>query len=201
MPPPSTCFLSTQALHHRTNRTQLTLYRSNPLVCVLDERPVPSSVETITHRCQPALLAIQPNVRPHNYQVLPCNESSLELPKPPIHYAVPFIGYLLELMFRPNLRIKRARQFDGVYTSNGFLRRTHFVTDYNAITAMLKDTESFLNRGAIVGAPEMFGEVSCQRPTASKPTNPYFRRTIYPTLMVFAINECVLKWLHRSHHF
>ncbi len=147
-----------------------------------------------------------PNVTPANYRALSDDETST-LPPPPKHYTVPFFGYFFDLVLSKTALRDKARRFGGVYTSSGLFSRKHLITDYNAITEMMNDPDTFRAAGTDPRLVNVFGEqsliVNDGEVHAKSRANflPAFSRKVFPAYFQFIQKRVVAKWASIAREF
>ena len=182
--------------------------RRNPLVCILDEAKSrkPATVDAPTSKKKVYAFQTSQNVAPANYRVLSDEETSM-LPPPPKHYTVPVLGYFLDLMLSKTARRDKARRFGGVYTTSGLIRRMHHITDSNAISEMMNDSDTFRMTGADAKLKDMFGEksliVNDGEVHAQLRANfvPAFSRKAFPAYFQFVQKRMAAKWASVAREF
>ena len=184
--------------------------RHNPLVCVLDETKSrnPATVDAPANNNKKKVYAFQtsPSVTPANYRVLSDEETST-LPPPPKHYTIPILGYYIDLMLSKTARRDKVRRFGGVYTTNGFFKRMHHITDYNAISEMMNDPDTFRAAGADTKLANIFGEQSLTVNDGEKHAKlrasfiPAFSRKAFPAYFQFVQKRVVAKWASVAREF
>ncbi len=181
--------------------------RRNPLVCVLDEAKSrnPATAD-VPAKKKAYKFQISQNVTPANYRALSDEETST-LPPPPKHYTVPFLGYFLDLMLSKTARRDKVRRFGGVYTTSGLMSRMHHITDYNAITEMMNDPDTFRAAGADPKTVQLFteeavnvhdGEMHAQLRASFTPV---FSRKAFPAYFQFVEKRVVAKWASVAREF
>ncbi len=174
--------------------------RRNPLVCVLDETKSGTTATTaVPAKKKVYSFQTSPNVAPANYRILP-DEKTSTLPLPPKHYTVPVLGYFLDLMLSKTARRDKVRRFGGVYTTSGLLWRMHHVTDYNATTEMMNDSDTFRAAGSDPKQVNIFGEQALHVNDGEAHARlrgafaPAFSRKAFPAYFQFIQKRVVAKW-------
>lgn len=159
------------------------------LLCTLEGSPPRTTDPTVAAKTLTEKAALASG---KTFRVLDPDMPAEQLPPPPpVYRSLPKMGILFENKFGLSTPASRAARYGGIYTSDFFVNRMHFVTDADAIYELVQNPALFGSKGSSEAMEDAFGSDAMlhkdgpEHEAARAVWAPVFSRKIFP--LYFAV--------------